>query len=324
MEKCFPMHPISPVSFQSSLRPNFSQTTRRCCLYQRVVDCLKQIWKFLKKIFCCCFCLQKKISPSQDLFSTHLARFDRPSAALAGNSIYVLPNDQGLDRTRHILSQQARLASRSLHIGCAGFYNFDVIAQRRSTYGLIIDTNRNYGDFFRKVTNLILETSSRHQFVDRFVKWLSSLKRAEREPFFLPFIKGSLVEHLRQELNRAGSWLSSDEHYRYIREDIVQKGRLTVITENMTRANTCQAIRDTVDKHGVVIDTVYTCNITDFLATLSQQSLFDQSVARLLQPNSVWIYCEQVHGARGHSWLEQRVAECSCESAGGRGPRFYQ
>ena len=85
-----------------------------------------------------CSALKKKQAGPQTLVEK-LRQFNNAGQQGQVNGLYVLTNEKRLDETRTVLQGHPRPEKKTIHIGCAGWHNFDIIAARKSDYGLIVD-----------------------------------------------------------------------------------------------------------------------------------------------------------------------------------------
>jgi|GEM_PF-2287410 len=208
------------------------------------------------------------------------------------NGVYILTNETNLEASYQTLSTHpAPNAPSTIHIGCASWFNLDVICARQSTYGLILDFNPKNAEFMQKTAEFIRQSNSREELVERVIDHLNSLWGSERRTFFHWDQRGSLQERIRGELTRPGSWLSCDASFRYIKEELVEKDRLLAITEDFTNttfsANLCQLLATRT----IAIDTLYLSNVCNFMRTDRQREAFSHSVRNLTAPDTLLINC---------------------------------
>lgn len=223
-----------------------------------------------------------------DPISNGLAQFDNPSINGQVNGIYITTNERGLEQTREFLIQHPPPPSPTIHIGCAGWHNLDLIAFRRSTYGLIVDFNQKNGAFIRKTIELIGSSPSRQTFKDAMIEYLNSLQGSDRDLFFHWDQRGSPTERIEQELFREGSWLRSDESYQYIK---AISGRIVAIAGDMQDVDLFLQIRGFLDANGIAVDTLYLSNISNFMQTERARDAFFRSVRALADGQTIFIDC---------------------------------
>lgn len=229
---------------------------------------------------------------ADDPISAGLARFDRRDVNGQNRvyGVYIVTNETNVDATRERLLSEQGSSARSIHLGCATWHNFDIMCARRSTYGLIFDSNPTSTAFMKKTLEFVNACATREEFVSVVVRYLDSLTGRERELFFHQDQAGCPIERIQRELSKPGSWLSCDANYHYIRE-VASRGGFTCITEDLRNSDHVSEIRAFLDRNGVAIHTLYTSNIANFMRTPADQSAYAQSVRLLLNGTTLFIHC---------------------------------
>jgi hypothetical protein len=166
-----------------------------------------------------------------------------------------------------------------------------MMCARKSTYGLIVDFNPKNAEFIQKTIELVKACGSRDAFKDAMIRYLNSLKGNERDLFFHKDQPGQPTDNIELELQREGSWLQSEESYLYIKAQLVSKNRLIAITEDIKNFDHFSKMRKFLDKHHIVIDTLYTSNICQFMNGPDEKSAFAKSIKQLLNDDTIFINC---------------------------------
>ncbi|MBX7065837.1 MAG: hypothetical protein K1X28_01270 [Parachlamydiales bacterium] len=257
-----------------------------CGLYEIITRIFQMAVQW---IFCGC-CLKGRVQYI-DPISNGLAQFDNPYVQGQVNGIYITTNETGLDETREFFQLHPPPPRPFIHIGCASWHNLDIIAERRSTYGLIIDFNPKNAEFIQKTAELIAHCDTREAFVNAMIQYLNSLQGSKRDLYFHWDQRGLPTERIERELIREGSWLQSNEKYQHLKSELVAKGRLAAITENIQNDEVFAEIRRFLDASGILVDTLYLSNICSFMQTEPEKAAYNRSVRALVNDNTIRISC---------------------------------
>lgn len=227
---------------------------------------------------------------SNNVISKGLAAFDSADVNGIVNGIYMTTNETDLAVTRQLLREHPRPSRETIHIGCAAWHNLDIICERKSSYGLIFDFNPENANFIRKTIEIIAASDSREAFKQGIANYLNSLEGVQRKLFFHWDQLETPPERVVRELSREGSWLHSEETYRYIKS-LVSNNRLVAINEDITNVEKFSEVRKFLDRNGIAIDTLYLSNICNFMKTSANKNAFMESVKRLVNRDSIFINC---------------------------------
>lgn len=230
--------------------------------------------------------------PLKENISSYLARFDSSSVQGQVNGVYITTNETNLSATNTFLKTHP-LNENSIHIGCASWYNFDIMCARKSHYGLIVDFNPKNAEFIKKTIEIIKISNSRESFKTAIIDYLTSLEGAEKQLFFHKDQKGLPTEKIEKELYRKESWLHDDKSYNFIKK-LVEKEQIIAITEDITNFEKFAEIKNFLDSNNLFIDTLYLSNICNFMQTQKQKEGFCKTVSCLLNKNSLFINCPKI------------------------------
>lgn len=235
--------------------------------------------------------------------SQTLANFNNSNVQGQVYGIYITTNETNLAEVQQVFSEHPRPNDevQTIHIGCAAWYNLDIMSARKSTYGLIVDFNPKNADFIRTTLELVNSCESREAFTEAMISHLNSLEGTERELFFHSDQHGLPTERVALELSREGSWLQSDENYLYIKEQLASNGRLIAITEDITNVEKFASIRRFLDRNNIVIDTLYVSNMCNFMNTSQKKNSFENSMRQLLNRDTIFINCPTLNQGASHS-----------------------
>ncbi len=229
----------------------------------------------------------------KDPISKTLATFNNSRIKGQINGIYITTNETNLATIRQLLQEHPKPALQTIHIGCATWHNLDLMCERKSDYGLIIDFNPKNAEFIEKTMDIIQASASREEFKQSMVAYLHSLEGEQRDLFFHRDQHGLPTDRIEEELTREGSWLQSEETYLFIKK-LVSKDHLIAITEDITNFEVFAQIRTFLDSKDIAIDTLYLSNICNFMRTDSDKNAFIKSVKHMLAPDTVLINCPKL------------------------------
>lgn len=188
------------------------------------------------------------------------------SAMPAAYPIHDLPVLEAPHRATLLRKLDARDASRDkvpdrLHIGVAGFYNFDIAATTRPDYMLLLDVNPHQEVFWRDITALLAE----HKDTASFRAAYDARKQEDgyhcADGTVLP-VSGH--DDLADYMGKA-RWLTNENGYAHLHK-LASEGRIAAATINLLRDDErAEAIGDAIAKLGLHTDTCYWSNIADML-----------------------------------------------------------
>jgi glyoxylase-like metal-dependent hydrolase (beta-lactamase superfamily II) len=217
---------------------------------------------------------------------------ERNTKKLMGLNVYPICNETNLDAVYKDLHQFKKPGNESVHIGCAGWYNFDVMAIRQSAYGIVFDINKDSTDFMKMTVHLLKEKQTKEEFEKSILEYMLGKQNENSKTFFckhdfetsrnIPLDK--IIEH---EKSRKNSWLYSETSYGYIR-NLVLGGKLAVIQQDSTNSAVFKTIKKKLTERGCSVDTVYASNIADFIPSEHSKDFVD-SITGLLDDESILI-----------------------------------
>ncbi|WP_042279812.1 LIC_10091 family protein [Candidatus Protochlamydia sp. R18] len=226
--------------------------------------------------------------------SEKLASFNNSHVQGQIYGIYITTNETNLAATYQRLREAPQANEKqTIHIGCATWHNFDMICERKSTYGLIVDFNPKNAAFIKKTIDIINASNTRKVFKQSMIDYLNSLQEEEKNLFFHTDQQGLPTDKIEQELSREGSWLQSEESYLFIRK-LVSEGHLIAITEDITNFEKFAGIRKFLDHNNIAIDTLYLSNICNFMHTDNDKYAFTKSIKSMLQRDTILINCPKL------------------------------
>ncbi|MGA8165631.1 MAG: hypothetical protein WB791_11555 [Waddliaceae bacterium] len=172
---------------------------------------------------------------------------------LTNTPSYISTNEEGLDKVREILGNIPKHPN-GVHLGVSGWHNYDIMALRKSKCGILVDLNKSQSAFNLFTLNEIFNK------IEKTPQWMQVFQPgvSESRDAFTPY------EQLESETLRPGSWLSDDESFEHIKA-MAQEGRIFVVTADFQDTPFFEAVRETLEAQNLIIDTLYTSNIHDYI-----------------------------------------------------------
>ncbi|MFJ1266969.1 hypothetical protein ACD661_00200 [Legionella lytica] len=247
------------------------------------------------------FLVQDPISKHLRKQDNHEIRFPFPNQA----GVYINTNEHGFI---HVFAQMSSLPliPQSIHIGFSGWHNFDIMAQRESSRGIICDINPENALFMHYTLKYLIRCSNKDEFIEKMTHFVkknkydgsrTNFEKKAYHGFITPkSIKFSLnvsdeypdhfevLEEIALEQQRETSWLFTTERYNYIR-NLALGDKIVVLTQSICAHESFLRIRRLLTENALQIDTVYVSNIGEWMRTEEQQTHFLETISVLLSDN---------------------------------------
>lgn len=199
-----------------------------------------------------------------------LAAFDaRPISPDRGGYTLTMRECAGSEESLAWLEQDTTAAGRArLHVGWGSFRNLDLMAARRSTWGLLLDVNVHQLRVWQAVRQAVATAADAQAFVHAVVPLLSHTPRLRQ-------FAASTLSWLCGDLERPGSWLyqASPQRYRHVRTLFCESRIAVACADLRERAGTAPVferlasrLREAALAGSAVADTLYISNIPWMLA----------------------------------------------------------
>lgn len=220
--------------------------------------------------------------------------------------VYIGTNEEKLKSSKNILYRSKKIGLDDVcHIGCSGYYNFDVAYWRKSDYIIIFDINPKQIKFMKHTLLILKSSSDRRKFVDNCISYMDKISEVmyQEEITFSPNISNDPsyakikiaqnnhldlrdeVIQIIYELIRDGSWLSTDASYKYIRK-LAMEDKITIFCEDIKSIGVFKYIGELLKTNHIIIDTLYISNVQDYVA---DNKLFNQSIISMTGPSTLII-----------------------------------
>ncbi|HEX2579107.1 MAG TPA: hypothetical protein VHK67_01725 [Rhabdochlamydiaceae bacterium] len=182
---------------------------------------------------------------------------------------YIGCNERGQETTLAALTPSTVSAENRVHLGFSVWFNFDLMAVSKPSYGIICDVDDNVMDIYKGIAGALEKSSNRGEFVTYFRQFLEA---SSEHLYALPPEEMSKLFDIDAELIRPGSWLSSEASFQVIK-NLATKSRLLFLNVNITDKQAFIQLKTWLDTNHLELDILYASNIIDWLKDeLSQQS----------------------------------------------------
>lgn len=194
------------------------------------------------------------------------------------------------------------------HLGCAGWENLNIMVARRSEYGLIFDFNPSNTIFMTATLHVIRQCPDRIQFQTEMAKYLTpdengntsqiapTLKLDLKTPAIFWRLRHQMIsqpltsiQEMTWSASLSESWLYSDATYTWIR-NLALRNRIYAVTQSMTNVAAFEWCKSELDRHRIVVDTIYLSNIGVFIP-LEERELMIRAVRAMASPTTLIIHC---------------------------------
>ena len=156
----------------------------------------------------------------------------------------------------------AKLRENGIHIGFAGFFNLDIMANAKSSGGILCDVNSNQQPMWNKVFDVIRKIDADIES-GKITEENGRTETISKLGHELKFDKFQLKE-LDDCIKDASSWLGTDENFSHIRK-LVANNAIGAITLDITDDKSgFEKLSNFIKDKDAVVDTIYTSNIGYF------------------------------------------------------------
>lgn len=190
----------------------------------------------------------------------------------------------------------------SLHIGFSGFLNLDIMAERKSEFGILLDINDRTAELFKVLAEVITQEESVDN--NEFAKAFDNRIAETGDYFRRGMALGGIIDSW---LNDENSWLGNKDKFKHIRNMFVNE-RIVFFRADIRQQrssdeteNAFDAIAAWAEKHGVVVDTLYISNIYEWLLRDGETGGFFDNMLRVISEKTVLI--KAIQATRPHVTL---------------------
>lgn len=204
--------------------------------------------------------------------------------------LFLRTNEKNTQGAAKRLNEKKKTAN-SCHIGFSGWHNFDIIALRQSTYGIICDCNPANEILINRTIEILRLSKNRFDFVKKITPFI---EEAELKYNFVPIDNGNLIaaDDVKGELIREGSWLSENKKFEHIKM-MALKDKISAKTVNILTTSIFTKIASLLRDNAIDIDTVYISNICNYMNTEERKKAFQTTLDKIIQLDTLIINCPE-------------------------------
>ncbi|MFC7780518.1 LIC_10091 family protein [Legionella taurinensis] len=245
----------------------------------------------------------------EDPFSKRLRQFENHAILYPfpnQSGVYINTNESGVINTAQALDLLPRVEG-GMHVGFSGWHNFDIMAQRLSSRGLICDINPENTLFLTTALKYVRQCEDKDAFIEKMTAFVKKyhyggsrdtsrssvlgkiqtksikfcLNVSDEPPYPDHF---TVLEEVDLEKLRETSWLYTAERYKHIRT-LAMTDKIAVITESICADNVFKSVQNLLINNAMRIDTVYVSNIGEWMYQPEQREAFLTTIQSLLMDN---------------------------------------
>jgi hypothetical protein len=213
-----------------------------------------------------------------DKVSQQINALSNPTMNESCIGVFVGTNETATEKTKNYLNNQNKIDG--CHFGFSGWHNFDIIVERQSSRAVFCDYNPKTKLFLEESLTALDNSQNRIQFAKSMFRYVH-----KNLYHFSPNVGGTIAvfadDEVKDELNREGSWLSTDSGFSYVKE-LANKGKISIITEDIRNSSVFEKIAGILSRHQIPIDTLYLSNIGEYMITNEDKIKFVNTVRYLL------------------------------------------
>lgn len=213
--------------------------------------------------------------------------------------VFATSNEVGQTQVLHNLRKAKKFPGGG-HLGISGLYNWDIIAQMKSEFAVLIDFNPKVAVFNRNMLAILAEASSPKDFERRALIQMD--KDLEADGGFYAFnvryddmhVKYHgrnfsdlpKIEQLKYQLKRMRHrehGALSKENFPFLQK-MAREGRIVPLHLDFCDTKAIQTIASAVHEGGHFFSSIYLSNIYDYLQSTTSNQTFKQNLAALSRP----------------------------------------
>lgn len=231
------------------------------------------------------------------------------------------------------------LADKKCHVGVSGWHNYDIAAITRPSYLIVGDVSKKTLDFHAASIEFLKSSQTREEFIQKMAKQLLSdssepLTEANFKDHFQlivwdqdhpikmeDYYKNSSeplyekVENaLKMEMNRPGSWLFTEEKFRFIQKQAID-GKILSHSVNLVDPESFQSFSTKLNNVCSSIHTLYLSNAQDWIHSPQARKSFVSHIQSIADKQTFIIDAAiqgdliYQKGAFREDWLKKQASD---------------
>jgi hypothetical protein len=250
--------------------------------------------------------------------SKQLRAFDNVNMTTGDElGVYINTNECGVAELCEAMTQ-IKAKPNGCHIGFSGWHNFDIMTQRKSARGIICDINPENALFIHYVLNVVRQSSSRDDFMEKMIAFVQSIPslisyvrnpgpihplafqvNVSEDPLYRAYrdevtrsTADDTIAQIKTELKRPTSWLFTEERFQFIKA-LAENDLIVTLTEDICATKTFFDIVSLLRRNGQHIDSLYVSNIVDGLRGQAVSLCIETIKAILHGGDAILIYSDK-------------------------------
>lgn len=201
---------------------------------------------------------------------------------------YVLSNETEQNR---LLDNIRQIPNRpnGIHFGFACWLNFDLIALKKSTGGVICDINEEMISLLDLMKDAVLNSQSRNEFIDLF--WQKLTERLHEKFIGILCNEGCLDKEAFRARVMSSGWLSCDEFFYTIKTLYQKKLIIHRVLDIVDQNHSFSGIKAWLIQNNLAVDTLYISNIPEWIlySGAAKYQLMTANLQELIDPRTIII-----------------------------------
>jgi len=201
---------------------------------------------------------------------------------------YIPCNEEEQSKTLAFLTSNPSLilSTKKVFLGFSVWFNFDLISSTKPAFAIICDIDNHVINIYKAISEGLKISDNRFKFMEYFRDYL--LNNSDKL-FKLEETEVEKIFKVENELTRAGSWLSLEQHYQAVRE-LHQKGCILFLRLNITDdVDLFKRIANWMKENELELDTLYTSNIIEWNPNQLKQQAYLQNLKMIASPHTRFI-----------------------------------
>ncbi len=193
--------------------------------------------------------------------------------------VFVNTNEGKSKETLEEASKYPVLAGKVL-LFTSGFFGLDLASARgknsgsesRIEYVVCVDNNPNVERFWRGISQILVDSSSRIQAIDKIASFLLANNKviSPKSHYFVGYeilssysFTRTMVFRIKKDIMEGKSWLSSDESFDHIKS-IFAGRKFVFIRADLSEKEVTGTIAKTLRAQGLFLDCIYMSNVCEY------------------------------------------------------------
>lgn len=207
---------------------------------------------------------------------------------------YISCNEEGQDAALAFIKTHPSSIppGKRVHLGFAIWFNFDLIGCTKPAYAILCDIDNHVIDVYKAMSEGLTVSPNRFKFIEYFREYL--LNNSEKLFGLNSLSEMEKIFKIENEINRSGSWLSSEQTYQAVKQ-LHQKGNILFLKLNITDDRTVFIqIAKWMNENKLELDTLYVANIIEWIPQKLKQQAYLENLRTIASANTRFIQAHKI------------------------------